>query len=217
MARLGKKPLERKAVGIQLNSQCHMWVIQYITHLSLTPVIITINYDKQRCRGETMELKRKEEKRKDLASAGFKVWHTLYNWNFFMTPGSYAHHYPTLPEIPQGTRKLHVVWFHWNLWSHSDTSQSRNGETEMKCQTESGELTSGCSCHVSTPYRKREKAVVGLQYVFYVLIMMITFYMVAYSMTNTILKKGIMQLLYFTLNQHLQNHFDSTVTCKECN
>lgn len=98
-------------------------------------------------RGKEKEEEKRKRKKK-LASVGFQVWHTLYHWNFFMTAGSDAHHYPTPPEIPQGTRNLHVVWFHClnrNLWSQIDDNQSRNGDIAMKCHMESGEPTSGCA------------------------------------------------------------------------
>lgn len=59
----------------------------------------------------------------------------------------------------------------------------------MKCHTESDGLTSGCSSHVRAIQETGGKAGVRLQYVFYMLIITISFYMVAYSMTNTMLKE----------------------------
>ena len=72
---------EWQAVGVQLGSHCHMWVIQHFTPLSLTPVIITVAGQ-----GEEEKLwswkEQRRKKGKDLASVGFQVWHALYHWNF---------------------------------------------------------------------------------------------------------------------------------------
>lgn len=128
--------------------------VPHVSHSVLYPTqpySCYYNCGRPRWRGKTVKLKRRKGKRKDLAPVGFQVWHTLYHWNFFMTAGSYAHHYPARPEIPEGTRNLHVVWFHClyrDFWSQNDNNQSRNGDMAMKCHTESGELTSGCSSHI---------------------------------------------------------------------
>lgn len=152
-------------------------------------------------RNSEAEKKSREKKgKKDLASVGFQVWHTLNHWNFFMTAGSDAYHYPTSPEIPQGTRNLHVVWFHClnrNLWSQIDNNQTRNGDIAMKCHMESGELMSGCSCQETGKSRR------GLTvfFLFLTWIVMITSYMLACtSKANTSLNQVVSTILLLSIN-----------------
>lgn len=133
------------------------------------------NCGRPRCRRKIVKLERRgeertEERSKEKKGFGLCRFPSLTHsppQEFFMTTGSGTHHYPTPPEIPQGTRNLHVVWFHClnrNLWSQIDNNQSRNGDIAMKCHMESGEITSGCSSHFRA--RKQEKAGMGLQYIF---------------------------------------------------
>lgn len=136
--------------------------VSHVSHSVLYPTqpySCYYNCGRPRWRGETVKLKRRVEKRKEREKKREKkekrfglcrfpsLTHSL-PLEFFMTAGSDAHHYPTPPEIPQGTRNLHVVRFHClnrNLWSQIDNNQSRNGDIAMKCHMESGELTSGCA------------------------------------------------------------------------
>lgn len=124
-------------------------IVPHVSHSVLYPTqpySCYYNCSKPRWRGKTVQLKRR-----DLASVDLPSLTRSLPQEFFMTAGSGTHHYPTPPEIPLGTRNLHVVWFHClnrNLWSQIENNQSHNGDIEMKCHMDSGELMSGCSSHV---------------------------------------------------------------------
>lgn len=106
------------------------------------------NCSRPRWRGKTVQLKRREEIWPLWVS---QVWHALYHRNSLWPQVQALTITQLPPEIPLGTRNLHVVWFHClnrNLWSQIENNQSHNGDIEMKCHMDSGELTSGCSSHV---------------------------------------------------------------------
>lgn len=82
---------EWQAVGVQLSSQCYMWVIQYFTPLSLTPVITTVAGQG----GEEKQCSWREEKRFGLCgSPKFDTLSTtgiLYDRRFRRSPLPSSH------------------------------------------------------------------------------------------------------------------------------